>query len=152
MARFQNFDGRKIVLDLLMKAAERGDPCPKNSDLSAAAGCSSPSASVNFMKRLEREGVISVKRGNVARVVTIVATGKSTAGEISAVHWRLASPDKAKAAAAKTRDTNSTISTHGYRSVNSQPTGPIPEPIDRDPCFMCGTRHDIGCEHHRRAA
>ena len=26
-----------------------------------------------------------------------------------------------------------------------------PEPIDRDPCFKCGTRADIGCRHRRAA-
>lgn len=24
---------------------------------------------------------------------------------------------------------------------------PIPDPVDRDPCFLCGTRADIGCRH-----
>lgn len=25
--------------------------------------------------------------------------------------------------------------------------GSIPEPVDRDPCFRCGVRGDIGCRH-----
>ena len=32
-----------------------------------------------------------------------------------------------------------------------RPVGPVPEPIDRDPCPMCGTRGDIGCQHQRAA-
>ena len=28
----------------------------------------------------------------------------------------------------------------------------IPAPIERDPCFHCGTRGDIGCNHRRPGA
>ena len=28
-----------------------------------------------------------------------------------------------------------------------QPDGPIPDQVNRDPCFLCGTRADIGCQH-----
>jgi hypothetical protein len=34
----------------------------------------------------------------------------------------------------------------GERYVH--PVNP-PEPQDRDPCFLCGTRSDIGCRHQR---
>lgn len=30
----------------------------------------------------------------------------------------------------------------------SRPADP-PPPVDRDPCFQCGTRADIGCKHRR---
>lgn len=33
--------------------------------------------------------------------------------------------------------------------VEREPGGPIPDPVDRDPCFLCGTRADIGCQHRR---
>ena len=31
--------------------------------------------------------------------------------------------------------------------VDGEPGGPPPDPVDRDPCFLCGTRADIGCQH-----
>lgn len=33
--------------------------------------------------------------------------------------------------------------------VERGPVGPVPDPIDRDPCPMCGTRADIGCQHQQ---
>jgi hypothetical protein len=27
--------------------------------------------------------------------------------------------------------------------------GALPPPVDRDPCFRCGTRGDLGCSHRR---
>ena len=35
------------------------------------------------------------------------------------------------------------------RASEGNPQGEVPEPIDRDPCAMCGTRGDIGCQHQR---
>ena len=35
----------------------------------------------------------------------------------------------------------------GYHLAERGPGGPVPEPIDRDPCPMCGIRGDIGCKH-----
>ena len=33
-----------------------------------------------------------------------------------------------------------------------QPPRPEGDPVDRDPCFMCGVRADIGCKHLRKMA
>lgn len=35
--------------------------------------------------------------------------------------------------------------------VERGPVGPVPDPIDRDPCRYCGIRADIGCKHQRAA-
>lgn len=32
------------------------------------------------------------------------------------------------------------------------PITPLSEPVDRDPCFRCGVRRDIGCRHSRGGA
>lgn len=39
-----------------------------------------------------------------------------------------------------------------YRRVQIQPTDSIPQPVDRDPCFKCGVRADVGCSHRPVAA
>jgi len=30
-------------------------------------------------------------------------------------------------------------------------TNPPPPPVRRDPCFLCGTRGDVGCQHQEAA-
>lgn len=37
------------------------------------------------------------------------------------------------------------------QDTERRPAGPIPDPVDRDPCFLCGTRADLGCKHRKPA-
>ena len=66
------------VFDMLADAADAGAPCPSNIEIEVAIGASSSSMGAKAVDRLEQGGRIHVKRGQRARVVTIVATGRST--------------------------------------------------------------------------
>jgi len=68
------------TLALLTAAAEAGERCPGNAELGAALGIDRTTAS-NIVNRLMRKRAIALeaRHGSHARVVTIVATGASTA-------------------------------------------------------------------------
>jgi len=72
-------DRRSIIFAMIENAAERGEPCPTNAVLATAIGASSMSGPVKFVNQLIEDGAIRVERSQRARVVTIVATGKTTA-------------------------------------------------------------------------
>ena len=79
----------RIAFDLIVRAAERGDRAPTATDIQEAVGCNSVSSTVNIVQRLERRGLIRVERHQVARRITVVETGKSTAPvNNTAPHWR----------------------------------------------------------------
>lgn len=69
----------QIIYDMLAKAAERGDQCPSNAVLAVAIGANSISGPVRYVNDLAAKGIIRVERSQRFRIVTIVATGKSTA-------------------------------------------------------------------------
>lgn len=63
---------------MLTKAADMNDECPSNNVLATAVGASTMAVGANVIKRLEKKGLISVRRGSTRRKVTIASTGKST--------------------------------------------------------------------------
>jgi len=67
----------QIIYEMLANAAERGDPCPTNCLLAAAAD-STPSGVSAYVSKLEAKGLIKVQRYRMSRVVLITDTGKST--------------------------------------------------------------------------
>ena len=67
----------RIIYDMLVNAAERGDTCPPNTLLATAAG-TTPSGATALVNKLLAAGHIAVERTRRSRVVTITATGKST--------------------------------------------------------------------------
>lgn len=80
------------VYEILVAAADAGECCPSNSALGARIDGSAVQAS-DILRRLERRGVIMVARGNNSRLVTIVASGRRTAGPVPEPHWRDRAPD-----------------------------------------------------------
>ena len=71
---------RKIVLDVLTAAAESGLPCPSDLDIAAALGITTAGGASRLVGVLAAMGVIEVENvANNRRVVTITATGASTA-------------------------------------------------------------------------
>lgn len=126
----------KAVLASIEHAAEAGTACPSNTAFADELSIGASKGS-DIIARLERKGLIKVQRGNSMRVVTIVATGKRTAGEITKPHWRL-------------RDKAAPCEESPRRERREQPV-PIPalrdDPprVHRDPCFFCGARADA-CE------
>lgn len=69
----------RIVLDAIIGAAERGEPCPTNNFLKTCLGYNSQSSVCHLVKRLEQHGLILVERFSAHRIVTVLATGKKTA-------------------------------------------------------------------------
>lgn len=80
-------NARDTVLAMLEEAANAGLPCPTNVEITEALDFSSMSTAPDIIARLERDGQITVERGIRSRVVTIVATGNRTAGQITTPHW-----------------------------------------------------------------
>lgn len=77
------------VLPLLEAAANAGDPCPTNRLIADILGWRSTAQSVAAIIALERAGAIAIQRFRASRIVTIIATGKSTATPTDITpHWR----------------------------------------------------------------
>lgn len=74
-------DAENVLLGMIAEAAVKGAVCPSNADISLALGIT-PQAVINVMKRMETAGTIKVRRASQSRIVTIVETGATTAGEI----------------------------------------------------------------------
>lgn len=74
------------VFEIVKRAAELGEPCPTNKLMAERLGCSSVriSDSISF---LHSAGMIEVQRMNARRIVTICASGLSTAGNPGKPHW-----------------------------------------------------------------
>lgn len=67
-------------LAILERAADAGEPCPTNETLARLLGYASGNGPSGLVNLLEVSGLITVARSNAGRVVTIVKTGKRTAG------------------------------------------------------------------------
>ncbi|MBB3910859.1 helix-turn-helix domain-containing protein [Sphingomonas desiccabilis] len=67
------------VLAAITKAAEAGEQCPTNQALTELIGAKTESGGASAIARLRRLGRITIQRDGAGRVVTVVATGKSTA-------------------------------------------------------------------------
>jgi hypothetical protein len=67
-------------LAILERAANAGDTCPTNTALADLLGYASGNGPSGLVNLLEVSGFISVERSNAGRVVTIVKSGKRTAG------------------------------------------------------------------------
>ncbi len=131
-----------IILAALERAANAGQPCPSNGELASLIDRQSTSAAVEALARLSRAGRIAVQRGPASRVVTILATGKSTAGTITQTHWR-------------DRPENAHRKRIRYRKAKPRPAPPPPPAasprIERTCCPWCGVRSDVGCRHSMEA-
>jgi hypothetical protein len=69
------------VFAILKHAAARGERCPHNALLAERFGCGTSTID-GALKLLQAEGKILVQRGTYHRVVTILATGQKTAGQV----------------------------------------------------------------------
>lgn len=70
------------VLAAIAKAAEAGEAgeqCPTNQALTELIGAKTESGGASAIARLRRLGRITIERDGAGRIVTVVATGKSTA-------------------------------------------------------------------------
>ncbi|SFR86856.1 hypothetical protein [Sphingomonas jatrophae] len=72
-----NRNQRKL-LEWLTEIAAIGEPCPYNAAIRTRLGLAHDNAGSRLLAQLEEMGLVKVESGNKWRVVTIVATGKST--------------------------------------------------------------------------
>lgn len=128
-----------IILKVLTEAAERGDVCPMNETLAKLIGGGKPARASWYIARLQAAGLIEVERWPNARMITIVATGKSTASAGLRAQW---------AGSGKKEVPVSVVST-AARQVEP----PVPDvlPMQRVSCAWCGATSMVGCRHLRRA-
>lgn len=136
-----------IVMTALAGAVSSNLPCPSNNELAGLLDAASVSTPVNVLARLQKKGLIEIERFATSRIVTICATGKSTAGDRSkAAHWRVTGAKNPGAYTGKARGDSS------VRTVVRRPSirdDALPPSVSRDPCPRCGIRSDIGCQHVR---
>lgn len=117
---------QSALFRVIEACAAAGEVLPAGPILAERAGLLITSVG-SAIYQLQDQGVISIENvGHGKRVVTIIATGAETA-----------TPEGCSKAPAI--DTTSAI-------VAASPPPP------RDPCWHCGVRPDVGCEHLRRAA
>jgi hypothetical protein len=125
------------VMRMLRLAAEGGMPCPGNAEIAAAIEGASLSSGANAIALLETMNLIRVERFGASRIVTIVESGKKTAGETGNIHWRLREDGETPT---RKRATPSAFKQDREEAL----ARPV---IDRTPCPRCGVRGDFGCSH-----
>jgi len=117
---------QKTVYDLLVKAALAGEPCPSNAALCEALDASSVSTPAHAISRMAKAGRLRVKHCSNGREVYLVDLDVTIVSKTRVL----------------TRKRND-------RPAAVAPDMPMPSDslVSRDPCFRCGVRGDIGCEH-----
>jgi len=112
-----------IVFSVIAGIIERGEACPQNRDIAEMAGIPF-NTTTSAIEGLKAACKIKIENfGKHGRVITIVDTGQHSA-------W----PEMV---------TRQSVPNDSFKAI-------VPPP--RDPCWKCGTRGDIGCEHQRWAA
>lgn len=117
-----------IIYDALLRAARDGKACPSNSDLCRLIGATSISTPAHAIARMEKAGKLRVTHEGNGREIHIVELGVTIVSKT----W----------ATTTTRERE----TAEFQRTLARLTPP-PAPVYRDPCFRCGVRGDIGCEH-----
>lgn len=74
------------IFAIIRTAAEAGLECPTNAALAESVGYSSTASVSNALSFLALSGMIAVRRSNHTRVVTIMASGATTAGVARKAH------------------------------------------------------------------
>lgn len=137
---------RRITLAMIEKAAAANERCPTNTEIARAVGGKSMNTGSQAIARLEAEGLIAVERGNISRVVTIVASGARTAGKV--VRQRAYGPGSRPPTDPDRRERRRAAVSIASAGHVTNPPYPEHRFVSRDPCGWCNTRRDIGCRHH----
>lgn len=108
------------LFQIVNEAAENGEPCPLTRELAPAIGSRSGASIDAYLRMLENNGKIALRGFSGGRIVTIVATGKSTS------------------------EVSGTALTNNRRPHNvvALPVEPTQPRVFRDPCPGCGVRLD----------
>jgi len=117
---------QKVVYDLLVKAALAGDVCPSNATLCEALGATSVSTPAHAIARMAKAGRLRVKHCSNCR-------------EIYLVDFDITIVSKKRVFTRKRNDRPAAVA-----AGMPMPSASL---VSRDPCFRCGVRGDIGCEH-----
>jgi len=117
---------QKVVYDLLVKAALAGEVCPSNLTLCEALGATSVSTPAHAIARMAKAGRLRVKHCSNGREIYLVDLDITIVSK-KRVFTRKRNDRPAAVAADRPMPSESLVS--------------------RDPCFRCGVRGDIGCEH-----
>jgi len=126
---------QRIVFGLIEQAALAGRRCPTNHELADAMNVSGAAYTGAVVGELVFLGLIRVTRHASGREVEIVATGARTAA--MDMH-RAMRPQELRGPSSTLKG----YAGNGYRGV--PPEGQY---VDRDPCWRCETRTDVGCRH-----
>jgi hypothetical protein len=158
---------REVILNHLIDVAERCAPCPTNDALCALVGWQSTSAASVALSQMESEGLIAIERGQNSRIVTIIATGKRTSGEVPRPHWRRMTPEQRAECAERYKSPpkpkpNLRANKKEFEVERALNRMAEKERTDRDaaanyaqrdPCVRCGVRRDrhdeFGCGRYR---
>jgi hypothetical protein len=117
---------QKVVYDLLVKAALAGDVCPSNATLCEALGATSVSTPAHAIYRMAQAGRLRVKHCSNGR-------------EIYLVDLDITIISKKRVFTRKRNDRPAAVAAGAPMPSESL--------VSRAPCFRCGVRGDIGCEH-----
>ena len=114
------------VLRVIEETIAANEVMPTGARIATRSGVKITSVN-SAIYQLQDAGIIDIANfGSGKRVVTIMATGEHTAHPEDARRVRAAD-----------------VPNDSFRAI-------VPDPVV--PCWQCGTRSDIGCEHMRRAA
>lgn len=75
------------LLEILTSVADKGEVCPTNDQICAMMNMQSSGSPPRVMNKLVKRGKIQVERFGKSRIVTILETGKATAGERGIPHF-----------------------------------------------------------------
>ena len=117
-----------IIYDELVRAARAGDPCPSNTELCRLVGASSVATPAHSIARMAKAGRLKVKHASNGREIHIVELDITIVSKMrTKLNIREKQAEQAQRAASR---------------------APAPEvAVYREPCFRCGVRADVGCEH-----
>lgn len=130
----------RVVLGMLEQAALAGRKCPTNEELGDRLNSGGSYGSV-VMAELEQLGVIRVTRFARGREVEIVGTALRTAPISHKRHWRDQPERPKRTYVRRVALPDDEVGAHFRGDV------PLDRLVDRDPCWKCGVRADVGCRH-----
>ena len=119
---------QRIVYDALVKAALAGEACPSNSDLCTLVGSSTVSTPAHAISLMAKAGRLRVTHCSNGREIHIIEHDITIVSKMRITMLR-------NAALAPSAPCGGALAER------------LPAIVDRDPCFRCGVRADIGCEH-----
>ncbi len=124
---------RDVVYDALLRAARAGARCPTNLALASLLGVRSYSIPQKALADLIAADKIVVTTTPFSREILIP--------ELGATIRASKAPDGSK------RETD-----RAEAIARAERREPLPPVLDRTPCFRCGIRADIGCDHQPASA